>query len=488
MKLSQLKKIVTGGESDRVEFKASTGQRTIAAKTVCAMSNGLGGYLFFGVRNDGRIIGQKVADQTLRSIASELQKIEPPIFPEIRTVPTGTDTSVIVLIVQDGGGPFCFDGRPYMRLGPTTSIMPRIEYERRLFERMHASQRWENQNVEQGITLNDLDRDTISSTFNSARQLGRITADTEDIEAILRGHGLFNNGRLINAAVVLFGQHERLKALYPQCSIRLARFRGVDRLGDFVDHRQIWGHAYHLLHQAQLFLQNHIPIAARVVPYEMERQDRPLYPPLAIREALANAICHRDYTNPGESVSVAMYDDRLEVISPGGLHFGLQPEDLTRPHESRPWNPIIAEVFYRSGIIERWGTGTLKIIDWCRSGNTPPPLWKERKGNLGLTFYPAQPFEKAATPQDTPQDTPQVAPQIVELLRVCKQPSGRAELQKAFGLNDREHFRKKYLKPALDAGLIERTMPDKPSSKLQKYRLTNAGLQALQQYGSEKEK
>jgi ATP-dependent DNA helicase RecG len=332
MKLSQLKKIVTGGESDRVEFKASTGQRTIAAKTVCAMSNGLGGYLFFGVRNDGRIIGQKVADQTLRSITSELQKIEPPVFPEIKTVPTGTDTSVIVLIVQGGGGPFCFDGRPNMRLGPTTSIMPRIEYEHRIFERMHASQRWENQDVEEGITLNDLDRNTISSTFNSARQLGRIAADTEDIEAILRGHGLFHNGRLINAAVVLFGQHERLKVPYPQCSIRLARFRGVDRLGDFVDHRQIWGHAYHLLHQAQLFLQNHIPIAARVVPDEMERQDRPLYPPLAIREALANAICHRDYTNPGESVSVAMYNDRLEVISPGGLHFGLQPEDLVRPH------------------------------------------------------------------------------------------------------------------------------------------------------------
>ena len=75
MNIRQLKKIVAAGESDRVEFKASTGQRTSGAKTVCAMSNSLGGYLFFGVRNDGRILGQTVTDQTLRSITSEIQKI-----------------------------------------------------------------------------------------------------------------------------------------------------------------------------------------------------------------------------------------------------------------------------------------------------------------------------------------------------------------------------------------------------------------------------
>jgi len=79
----------------------------------------------------------------------------------------------------------------------------------------------------------------------------------------------------------------------------------------------------------------------------------------------------------GGSVNLAMYDDYLEIISPGKLHFGLDTVKLLKPHESRLWNPIIAEVFYRTGIIEKWGMGTLKILDWCREGHCPQPQWKE---------------------------------------------------------------------------------------------------------------
>jgi len=130
-------------------------------------------------------------------------------------------------------------------------------------------------------------------------------------------------------------------------------------LSDFSDNRQYWGNAFDLLRRAENFLLDHVPIAGRVVPGKMQREDRPLYPPLATREALANALCHRDYTVAGSSVSLAIYNDRLEIVSPGGLHFGLKPEALLKPHESKPWNPIIAGVFYRAGIIEKWGTGTL---------------------------------------------------------------------------------------------------------------------------------
>ena len=108
------------------------------------------------------------------------------------------------------------------------------------------------------------------------------------------------------------------------------------------------------------------PLPGGSKPDRFERIDEPLYPPLAVRESLANALCHRDYAIGGGSVGVAVYDDRLEVTSPGPLHFGLTPEKLFAPHESRPWNPLIARTFYRRGIIEEWGRGTLKAAGRSR--------------------------------------------------------------------------------------------------------------------------
>ena len=139
------------------------------------------------------------------------------------------------------------------------------------------------------------------------------------------------------------------------------------------DNRQFNGHAFALLASAERFLRDSLPIAGRFESDRFERIDEPLYPPLATREALANALCHRDYSIGGGSVGVALYDDRLEVISSGPLHFGLTPEKLFVPHESRPWNPLIARTFYRRGIIEEWGSGTLKMSDVARAAGLPTP-------------------------------------------------------------------------------------------------------------------
>lgn len=126
--------------------------------------------------------------------------------------------------------------------------------------------------------------------------------------------------------------------------MRIARFRGRDK-NEFLDNRQEVGHAFDLLLRAQRFLRDHLPVAGRIVPNLFERIDDPLYPPLVLREALANALCHRDYGIPGGAVSIAIFDDLLEISSTGLLPFDLKPEDLTRPHLSRPWNPLIAQVF-----------------------------------------------------------------------------------------------------------------------------------------------
>ena len=492
MNTRELRELVAEGESDHLEFKKSTGQRTEAAKTVCAMLNGLGGFVLFGVTYKGEVIGQLVAANTLEDIAAELRRIEPPAFPDIETVNVSRGGSVIVLTVPGGGGPYTYDGRPYLRHGPTTSIMPRHEYERRLVERLHATRRWENEPVTEGVSIKDLDKQEIQLTLDNAIRLGRLEATVRrDLPTILRGLELIHDDKLLNAAVVLYGKADGLKPLYPQMSVRLARFRGINRLADFSDNRQYWGHAFSLLRRAESFLMDHVPIAGQVIPGKMVREDQPLYPPRATREALANALCHRDYTIPGGAVAVAMYDDHLEIVNPGTLHFGITPKKLTKPHESKPWNPIIANVFYRAGIIERWGSGTLNIIDWCTENANPKPTWHEQAGSVYITFLPAAlPAAQRATRKDGATAVPrhrevagevtgEVTGEVRQLLRVMKTAMSRNEIQRALSLKGQANFRNRYLLPALRNGLIEMTIPGKPNSRMQKYRLTAQGRDLL---------
>ena len=257
------------------------------------------------------------------------------------------DREVIVVSTSQGASrPYTYRGSAYRRVGNTTLAMSAGEYNRMLFERMHSEQRWENQPAA-GWSVDDLDLAEIRRTVSEAVRRGRLEEPVGgDPSDLLRGLGLLRDGVLLRAAAVLFGSTERLEFEMPQCLLRVARFRGTDRM-EFLDNRQFNGNAFTLLVNAERFLRDTLPIAGRFEHDRFERIDKPLYPPLATREALANALCHRDYSIGGGSVGIAVYDDRLEVTSSGSLHFGLTPEKLFAPHESRPWNPLIARTFYR---------------------------------------------------------------------------------------------------------------------------------------------
>ena len=190
----------------------------------------------------------------------------------------------------------------------------------------------------------------------------------------------------------------------------------------------------------------------------------------------------RERAIAGGAVAVAMYDDHLEITNPGAFPFGITPEKLTEPHESRPWNPIIASVFYRAGIIERWGSGTLNIIDWCMGNGNPKPTWQEQAGSVYVTFQPAA---LRAAQRNAAGLTPEVAGEVRSLLSVCRGSMTRRELQNALALKAEENFRMLYLTPALDAGLVEMTIPDKPRSSKQKYRLTEKGRRFLAEHAGD---
>jgi ATP-dependent DNA helicase RecG len=355
-------------------------------QSLCAMLNGAGGMVVFGVTASGKIVGQDITDATLQEVAREIKNLEPAAT--IAQTMASVAGSLRVLVLEAAtvaGGPFVFDGRAYKRTGPTTSRMSQAEYQQRLLARPQTIQRWENQ-VAEGYSVTDLDAEEIDRMVRAALHSGRLASQPSDPMDVLDRLHLRVEGRLLRAAVVLFGR--KLMPDYPQCALRLARFKGTTKT-EFLDQRQLHGHAFQVLDEAVHFIMRHIPVAGRIEPGKLERQDTPLYPPLALREALVNALCHREYTIPGGAVNVAIYDDRLEVISSGLLPLGITVADLKRKHVSVPRNPLIAGVFYRRGLIEQWGRGTEKIVDWCVAAGQPEPEFEEQAGAVVVRFRPS---------------------------------------------------------------------------------------------------
>lgn len=383
--------LVRAGESETVEFKRSTAELDAAVQTVGALLNGgRGGHVLFGVSNAKRIVGQEVSDDTLKRIANALRsRIDPSGPVRIDCVELANGKALAVVEVEPTSGLYYVDGQPFERIASTTRRMSAALHQHRLMEHLHSSNRWETQPAS-AVGVDDLDAAEIVRTVDESVRRQRMSEPgTRDVRELLLGMRLIDGGTLLNGAVVLFGRPDALPIRYPQCVLRLARFRGV-KANEFLDNRQEIGNIFELLAHADRFLLDHVPVAGRIVPGQLERIDEPLYPPIALREALINAFAHRDYALGGGSVSVAMFDDRLEITSVGPLHFGLRVEDLLKPHPSRPWNPTIADVLYRRGLIEKWGGGTLRMAEASERAGTPAPEFFADHQRVTVTFCAAR--------------------------------------------------------------------------------------------------
>ncbi|MFQ5745326.1 MAG: RNA-binding domain-containing protein [Acidobacteriota bacterium] len=386
--MEQVAALVKRGEGETLEFKRSTGELKEGMRTLCAFLNGSGGTLLFGVRPEGAIVGQDVSDKTIREIAHAATRFEPPAQISIERIQVKEGLEVVVVVVASGLDirPFTYEGRPYERVGSTTRRMPQARYERLLVERGHSRHRWENQPSE-GYDLDDLDKEEILRTVRLGIEAGRLPEATgTDAADILDRFKLRRDGRLLDAAVVLFAKDPLPD--YPQCHLRLARFKGIDK-AEFLDNRQVRGHAFRLLEEGMAFLLKHLPIAGRFERGRIERIDEPLFPVAALREAMVNALCHRDYSITGGCVSAAVFDDRLEIWSDGALPFGLTPEDLKRTHRSLPRNPFIVNAFYLRGLVEEWGRGTQMIVNLCVRAGHPEPEFVAEGNAFGVRFLPS---------------------------------------------------------------------------------------------------
>ena len=278
MTLEIITTLAAAGESETLEFKETTGTRREAAMTVCTFLNQGGGQVLFGVTQAGAVVGQQVSERTIEELSGELRQIDPPAFPTVERAPVGGGREVIVVSTSQGASrPYTYRGSAYRRVGNTTLAMSADEYNRMLFERMHSEQRWENQPAA-GWSVNDLDVAEIRRTVAEAVRRGRLEEPVSgDPSDMLRGLGLLRDGVLLRAAAVLFGSTERLEFEMPQCLLRVARFRGLDRM-EFLDNRQFNGNAFTLLTNAERFLRDTLPIAGRFEQDRFERIDEPLIP------------------------------------------------------------------------------------------------------------------------------------------------------------------------------------------------------------------
>ena len=461
------------GESETQEFKKSTAEKDRACRSLCAFANGRGGRVLVGVSPGGTVVGQDVGDRTLQELAQEFQGFEPPLFPDVERVPVDGGRDVLVLTVARGARvPIAFRGVAYERVLNTTRVMPRETFQRLLLEEMHATERWENRPAE-GWDVGRLDRREMVLTLEESIRRGRVDdPGTREPLEILRGLGLLVDGdRVSRAAVVLFCKDETPLPDFPQLLLKVARFKGTTR-DEFLDNRQFHGNAFALMRRAERFLIESLPVASRIVPGRMEREDTPTLPVEALREALANAFVHRDYAIGGGSVSVAIYDDRLEVVSIGDLHFGLTPEALFREHESKPWNPMIARTFYRRGIIETWGRGTLKIAKLMRGHGLEPPAVAVREGAVVVTFgLPNVGTARGGAPKETPKKAPKETPKktLVEtpertnagILRLLREHPELTLAELAGSLRRSPSAIARAVRRLKQSGRLERIGPDK---------------------------
>ena len=485
MEYQEIEALIALKESKNLEFKESTGQLDRSMETLCAFLNGDGGIVLYGVKDNGNVVGQEVSDSTKRAIAEAINRIEPFVSLEINYVRIpNTDKFVIIVNAEKQRfmRPFAYKGRAYLRIESTTTVMPQEQYNHLLMQR-GGKYGWEAM-VNPDLKISDLDENAILGAVREGIRNGRLPEVTirEEIPTILRKFGLFRDGNLSNAAAVLFGVDFYD---YPQCLLRMARFKGTTK-EEFIDNQRAQGNIYILLDAAMAFFFKHLSLSGKI--NGLYREEELSIPYTALRECCINSLCHRSYHHPGSSVSIAIYDDRVEVTNTGTFPADLPVERLMQEHDSKPQNPIIANVLYKSKILESWGRGIGTMVDECKRVGLPAPEFKTDGNFVTVVFkYNCDGVNlqlvnsNPTSTQQVPNKYPTSTQQVLELVGILKDGEYSVrEIMSFLMLKDRVNFLYKYLTPALEEGLVSMKYPDNPKHPKQKYMLTEKGRKILE--------
>lgn len=370
----ELSLLLQQGESDTVEFKETLDNE--ALESVSAFANTKGGTLLIGVRDDGTVLGIMLGRETLRDWANQIA-LATHVHPQITSIAYAGKTIVRIEVSESPIKPVPCRGRYFMRVSKSNRQMTDDDLTRAVLGKVGIT--WDEV-VEPRATLDDLDPGQLRRFRILCNQKGRrALPPDEDDKTILEKLHLVHEGKPLRAAVLLFGREPQ--RFYTQAKVKIGRFRSESLI---VDDREIIGSLFDQVEGAMGYFREHLQTRF-VLNGEPAREVIWEYPLPALREAIINAVCHRDYLDNGHT-QIRWHDDSVILLNPGGLPAPLRVEELKRGHRSVPRNRKIAEMFFYAGLIEQWGSGTLAIVRECLSAGLPEPQFEEKQGGLWLTF------------------------------------------------------------------------------------------------------
>lgn len=356
----------------------------VFGQTVAALSNGSGGDVLLGVDAHKKVIG---LGQNAESIAVRCMNIVR--FDVSSDLPVNVQLieyeSKFVLLVSVWEGqkkPYLYKDDFYVRSGDTISRASISQLNKLIMDSDRADANWERQ-VIPAATLDDLDMDEVNKTIESARNKIRIGETSLEPEIFLASQGLVRQGMVTNACMMLFGR--KPMKFIPQADIRLSVYSDNEQR-QLVKTKIYVDNVFQCLYQ---IFDDFVDVyGSRVSIQGLERRDEAAYPQVALREALMNAIIHRDMSKQDSFIAINIFASKTEIANTGELIGGVTTSSLKRQHNSVLRNPDMAYVCYLKGLMELAGSGTLRIIEDCRSNGFREPVWTS-KSNVVRIVFPA---------------------------------------------------------------------------------------------------
>jgi ATP-dependent DNA helicase RecG len=372
MKELALKKILASGETESFEFKESPGKAFF--ETISAMANSRGGVVLLGVDKDGKIKGVDSSSDFLTNLTNRIvDKLS--LYPEIETFDI-RGKRIIAVTIEKPGYPVSYEGHYYERVGNTTREMS----PKKLQAFLMSKSPWDS--ITDNISFDEIDDETVRLFVHlaiEAKRLPDLSLKEKPIEVLKKLEYLVD-GKLTNGAILLFGKNPQ-QHFINHC-VRIGRFKTETTI---IDDKWAKGNLFKQFEESEKILKQ--SIAVRYEIKDFFRKDIWDYPIEALREAVLNAIIHRDYFDVANFALIKVYDDHIWITNPGGLPEGITLEELSRPHKSRLRNPQIAKAFYLAGLIEQYGSGTVRMIEWMKEAGLPEPEYKEEQGGFSVYFY-----------------------------------------------------------------------------------------------------
>ena len=371
---------ISKGESKLLEFKERIPESDGLVKTIIAFANTGGGKILIGVDDAGEIVGiprQELAALMDRVANMVHDAVQPLLIPEIYTFTNEENTIIVVEVYPSQLRPHYLKAKgkeegTYIRVGATTRKADSLyiaELERQK----------QNISYDEEITIipeaNATEIEKLITVLSQRMPVQISHADLLNLKLIAVNG---NNTYFTNGASILLGFPENVL-------IQCGRFKGVDS-NTFIDRKTLTGDLFYQLDEAMKFLLANINLSGEVGDDFLYRVDTYEIPPVALREALLNAVVHRDYGTMNGDIKIAVYDDRIEITSPGGFPKGVTVEEaMSGRSEIR--NRALVRVFREAHLIEQWGRGIYLMISLCKEAGLKKPKIVESGMFVQVTFY-----------------------------------------------------------------------------------------------------